>query len=343
VPSPVPVRDRNVYFVGAGLSCALGLPNTAMLLEGVIDLASRNRRWGRVERLDERLRVAFEYFYPDAVHEGYMPDVGDFFSALRTYLDVGSDLAGGLSDAPSLYRSLKSAIAHLLVEATRKCQPMLRAGHPYLEEMVQPGNIIVTSNWDLVVERYAQLHNVPLRLTGSSEEEVVLHKLHGSVDWCLGKHMRVRPVRQYAMLNEKLFGARPYRPAIPSRSARAEVALRVRVLESWSGALNALRLRATEPYMVTMARGKAGDLGPLRMVWRDAYGAISRAEHLEIVGYSMPPDDIEIRTLLRAGVQRGRQDLEEVMVRNPAPDVHDRVRRYLDRAVRSDYRGIAVV
>lgn len=56
----------------------------------------------------------------------------------------------------------------------------------------------------------------------------------------------------------------------------------------------------------------------------------------------MPPDDIEIRTLLRAGVERG-DNLSEVIVRNPTPDVHDRIRRYLDRNVKSDYRGIAVL
>jgi hypothetical protein len=313
-----------------------------MLLDGVLDLASRNRRWGRVERLDERLRDAFEYFYPDAVHEGYMPDVGDFFSALRTYLDVGADLAGGLHDAPLLYRSLKAAIAHLLIEATRRCNRRLRDGHPYLDEMVQPGHIIVTSNWDLVVERYAQLHGTPLRLIGAGEAEVVLLKLHGSVDWCLGRHMRqVAASGRYAMLNEKLFGERPYRPSIPSRTARAQLAMRIRALEDWSSALRATRSRAREPYMVTMARGKAGDLGPLRSIWRDAYGAISRAATLEIVGYSMPADDIEIRTLLRAGVQRGRQDLGELVVRNPAPDVHERIRRYLDRTVISDYRGVS--
>jgi hypothetical protein len=37
---------------------------------------------------------------------------------------------------------------------------------------------------------------------------------------------------------------------------------------------------------------------------------------LEVVGYSMPPDDIEIRTLLRAGVQRV-SGLDEVMVPSP--------------------------
>jgi hypothetical protein len=88
------------------------------------------------------------------------------------------------------------------------------------------------------------------------------------------------------------------------------------------------------------AVGLAGDLGPLRDTWRDAYGAISRASRLEIVGYSMPPDDIEIRTLLRAGVQRGREQLHELVVRNPETGVHERVRRYLDRTVTSKYQGV---
>ena len=53
-----------------------------------------------------------------------------------------------------------------------------------------------------------------------------------------------------------------------------------------------------------MARGKSGDLGPLTGIWKNAYSALSRARTLEIVGYSMPPDDIVIRTLLRAGALR---------------------------------------
>jgi hypothetical protein len=340
MPSPVPERNRNVYFVGAGLSCALGLPNTAMLLEGVLALASRAGRWQR-ERLDERLRAAFEFFYPDAVHAGYMPDVVDFFSALRTYLDVGADLAGGFRDAAPLHRALKFAIANLLIEGGRACEATLRHGHPFLDEMLQPGNIVVTSNWDLLLERYAQLRKIPLRLSGSGTDEIVLLKLHGSIDWCLGGSMRRKgSVGLYAMLSERLFGPRPYRPSLPARAARAGVPVRIRAIESRPGAWNlVLRSRASELLMVTMARGKAGDIGPLRSVWRDAYGAISRAQRLEIVGYAMPPDDTEIRTLLRAGVQRG-SPLDEVVVRNPAPDVHERVRRYLDRSVNSDYRGV---
>lgn len=342
MPSPLPLRESDVYFVGAGLSCALGLPNTAMLLDEVLDLADRSPRWNRLGLRDD-LERAFQFFYPDAVHEGYMPDVVDFFSALRTYLDVGAGLPGGFKDAPALYRSLRLAIAQVLIERTKQARHSIRASHPDLDQIVQPGNIVITSNWDVLIERYAQQRDVPVRLAGTGDpDELVLLKLHGSVDWCIGGHIsKAATVRNYATFSERMFATRSYQPSIPPKSDRAQMALRTRAIERWGSAWRIISSFSSEPYMVTMARGKTGDLGPLGDVWRDAYGALSRARSLEIIGYSMPPDDIEIRTLLRAGVQRG-EDLDGVIVRNPAPEVHLRVRQYLDRAVDSDYRGVAL-
>jgi hypothetical protein len=341
MPSPFPERERNVYFVGAGLSCAFGLPNTAMLLDGVLALTEKSP--SRMGDLATRLERAFKFFYPEAVHDGYRPDVVDFFSSLRTYLDVGAGLPGGFADAPQLYRSLKRAIVELLLAGTLKAEPEIGPGHPWLDELIRPGNIVITSNWDVLIERCAYLREVPVRLLGTGgDNELTLLKLHGSLDWCLGRHMRrllTSNTKGYATLNECLFPQRRYRPKLPPRNSRADLVLRIRALERWSRAPTQIRVRATEPHMVTMARGKSGDLGPLREIWRDAYGALSRARRLEIVGYSMPSDDIEIRTLLRAGVQRGAR-LDEVLVRNPAPEVHVRIRQYLDRSIKSDYRGV---
>ena len=229
----------------------------------------------------------------------------------------------------------------MLILKLRQCDGALRAGNSYLDQIVQPGNVIVTSNWDLLIERYARLRKVPLRLGGvGDDEELALLKLHGSLDWCLGRHARRRfSTGEYASLNERLFGPRPYTLGLPKGAAREGSVVRIRALEAWNSAWRMVRRGASEPHMVTMARGKSGDIGPLRNIWRDAYGAISRAATLEIVGYSIPPDDIEIRTLLRAGVQRG-DPLNEVIVRNPAPEVHVRVRQYLDSHITSEYRGV---
>jgi hypothetical protein len=120
MPAPTPARGRDVYFVGAGLSSAAGLPNTPSLIESVLTLAQQ-RPWLLTERLAERLKDAFRFFYPDAEYEGFRPGVVDFFSALRTFLDVGSGFPGdGFTDAPELYRVLKLAIANVLIEKLRE-------------------------------------------------------------------------------------------------------------------------------------------------------------------------------------------------------------------------------
>jgi hypothetical protein len=341
MPAPTPRRDRNVYFVGAGLSCALGLPNTPLLIESVLELSKRHNVWGQSEQLPSRLDRAFRFFYPDGKIDGFRPDVVDFFSSLRTFIDVGSGLPGtGFADAPALFRSLKYAIAHLLVERIRQVDEKLRLEHDYLQRMLSPGNVVVTSNWDLVLERYCALHGVPLRHSGSGDStEVAILKLHGSIDWCrIVDTSRALVGDEYSALTERLFGPHTYRTQLPTG---AEELVRVRGLESWNDCWRRIKSRTTELHMVTMVRIKSSELGPLQAVWRDAYAAISRARQLEIVGYSMPPDDVEIRTLIRAGIQRGRPG--NVVVRNPAPDVHDRFRSYLDRNIVSEYLPVNAI
>jgi hypothetical protein len=120
-----------VYFVGAGLSSAFGLPNTPSLITEAIDFSRRSRAsWLAEEDFAGKLSRAFRFFYPDATHAGFQPDVVDFFSTLRTYLDVGAGLVGtGFSDAPELYRLLRRAISHLLVDRTRRLDATTFGAH----------------------------------------------------------------------------------------------------------------------------------------------------------------------------------------------------------------------
>ena len=101
-----------------------------------------------------------------------------------------------------------------------------------------------------------------------------------------------------------------------------------------------IKSATNSPFMLTMSPAKGVGLSPLLGVWGNAYTCISAANVLTIVGYSLPPDDIEIRTLLRAGVHRGPKP-PQVDIRNPAPDVHARIRTLIDRGANSDYARIA--
>ena len=325
--------------VGAGLSCALGLPNTASLVATVLDAYEKGPPWRHSGPL-KSVNDAFKLFYPDGGNGDFRPDAVDFFSTLKSYIETAEGFPGGLKNARELNQALKFSIAKILIERLRICDQRLALGqHGYLNELVQPGNIIVTSNWDVAVERYAWHKRVPVRWSGYDPRELVVLKLHGSADWTLCSTGFLKSDADYALLRERMSQDRKYTVPLPGPGDRKNAVYRVRALENWKQAWSFVSSRTSEPHMVTMARGKAGDLGPLATVWRDAYAAISRAKTLEVVGYSMPDDDIEIRTLLRAGVERG-SNRPAIVVRNPAPDVHERVRRFLDHKITSNYQAV---
>jgi hypothetical protein len=331
-----PRRDRNVYFVGAGLSCAFGLPNTAALLTELTNNDALRRSLTK-----EVLKPAYEAFYPDGSKAHYLPDTVDFFSSLQAFIDIGAPGLPGtrLKDAAELLRSLKLGITQLLVTRIKEAEASGRLTPPrsdFLDEMIQPGAVFITTNWDLLIERYAHLRDVDIRRTGGpASSHLLLLKLHGSVDWCQWSDRREKSMD----LTDDFAILREVKNRLPLPPADATEIVRVRALEHWARCWQRISGRTDEPFLVTMYRGKGPELKSLTAVWEDAYNALSRAKALNIIGYSLPSDDLEIRTLLRAGIQRGKQRVN-VTVRNPAPDVHARIRAQVTHLITSDYSPV---
>lgn len=329
-----PARTRTVYVVGAGLSAALRLPNTRELLTRVHQLATAQKFWGQTRNLDPRLETAYKFLYPETSGTGFRPDAVDFFSLLKAYSQIGRGLTDGLLGSGALLTDLKFAIANALVYDLREVEATLKNSHAELDRILSPGNVVITLNWDMMIERYAFLHNVPVRLLGEpSSGEVLLLKLHGSIDWTLDSDAtKNRDSSNYSSLRERLVQTRPYTLALKDD----ETILRTRALENWTDCWRKIKSRTQEPFIVTMSQGKASELERIRGIWDTAYYALSSAKEIQIVGYSMPHDDVEVRALLRAGISRGTSS-PKVLVQNPAPDVHDRIRNYLERKIASNY------
>jgi hypothetical protein len=327
-----PTRKWDTYFLGAGFSRSVGLPNTAELLTEVHALAKRE---GLV--LDDHLRAAYRYFYPEEA-SSFIPEAVDFFSVLRANEDVAYGMPGAF-EHPGLLNDLRLAVVRLLCERTRDL-PIPNGGWSNVDRIIQPGRVIITSNWDLFVEYYAGLRNVPLRLGGQpSGNHVTLLKLHGSVDWTHASDRRDRPDADFAALREMQNPKRSWTVPIAG-----EDVLRIRAVENMARSWQFIKARTARPLMITMSLGKTVDMTPIHSMWEDAYYALSATRHLRIIGYSMPDDDIEIRTLLRAGIARGAGRLQDprgagaqVTVMNPETQVHIRVRTLVSRTAVSDY------
>src|SRR5262245_19938991 len=189
-------RKWETYFLGAGFSRSVGLPNTAELLTEVHALAHRE---GLV--LEEHLRSAYRYFYPEEALS-FIPEAVDFFSVLRANEDVARGMPGAFEHA-SLLNDLRLAVTRLLCERTRDLD-IPSGGRANVDRIIRSGRFILTSNWDVFIEYYASVRDVPLRLGGEpSDDHLTLIKLHGSVDWT---HASVRrsdqPDLDFAALRE---------------------------------------------------------------------------------------------------------------------------------------------
>ena len=319
-----------MFLLGAGFSKALGLPNTAELLVEVHKLAE-----ARALSINSRLKDAYKFFYPEE-STTFVPDVVDFFSVLRAYEDVAGitdsgqpRFAGGFRHT-GLLRELRLIVVRLLCDRLREID-IPANGWPNVEQMLKPGNVVITSNWDLCVEWFAFSRGIRLRLGGAPDDRtLVLIKLHGSLDWTEpGFRKAGSSDADFSVLRELQNTNRPY------RIDQAEM-LRVHAVENMSRSWQFIKARTSRPHMIMMSQGKTVDMSPIKSMWDDAYAALCAAREARIIGYSLPADDVEIRTLLRAGASRAGRSAK-VVVQNPDPGVHVRVRTYVSRTAESDY------
>lgn len=357
------IRDRKVYFLGAGFSKAFGLPLTDELLTELRDLAKRpeghflNKNANK-QSFNERLDSVIQAIYPDGRINGYQPSAVDFFSTVSTFVNLTKksstpEDSGSLPNSsfpggnPSDYlKTLKMGISKILASKTESFINGNTIGKE-VKDIVKPGNVIITSNWDLLVEYIAKEQNISLTRrypprNDHRDKSLTLLKLHGSVDWTTfgdvraGNNTKPNILRK---LETKSQGYTDRSYPLPTQPNTDDV---FRISWPKDSAWQSIEAATHVPYILTMATGKSDDLGPLQDIWSDAYKAIGSAKDFHIVGYSMPDDDAEIRTLMRAGVIRGDLDGSKlkVHVNNPSPDVHDRIRRYIHSPIDSNYSGV---
>jgi SIR2-like domain len=337
-----------VLFIGAGASRAASLPLTEELLSRV--LGTGRPSWTRVhsERIwRAQLLNAFRVLYPLGDSPGFQPRVTDFF----TLLEVVASVHGGRVRLPIEARQL---LADLQNEIALGLSHDLNAlsydelPHSRWFSATSSPRIVITTNWDTVVERSAQkvgkevLFSWPRdkngrRLARLRRDQLLILKLHGSIDWGLATQRthRYRAAQWYSLLTDPI--------GVTSHFTRgritADTPLRSRVLE---GTASPNQVYFVAPLMATMAFGKQWSIAALESVWDDAYWSLSRARAISLVGYSFPDDDLEIRSLLRVTTRKpSASELDPnvlIEVVNPSPDAHDRARNALGGVALSDFR-----
>lgn len=190
------MNDYRIFILGAGFSYAAGLPLAQELWNEVLNRA-RKIDW-IIDELDYELNEYNRF----RKSRGEEVSSNDFdFEDFLGFLDVEHSLGFQGSDTLTkegnkLQLVLKWLIAQVIVERTPTPDNLPEC---YLEfaKTLQSHDLVITFNYDTVLEASLDMVGKPYRLfptryteinemsgtVDSSHDEVVILKLHGSVDW----------------------------------------------------------------------------------------------------------------------------------------------------------------
>jgi hypothetical protein len=261
-----------VPILGAGFSKAAGLPLMPELAEAVVPI---------------EIRQIHDIFSGRDIGS---PDSVDLEEILSSF-DFERLLSGTIGETDGFgSRSILSMIAATIInamgdsveKASEQFQPFFNSAIRLLGN----AEAVITTNWDTLAEIVLRLVDRQVVYRASEPPELPVLKLNGSVDW-----FRVAPSEGSA-LSDRLYA--PIGDGYVRYKQFSEGPQLFFANDKTRKQMDRLQFGIVAP---THFRDLPDQF--LRQVWRDAYNTLRRAEHIIVVGYSLPETDIAVRYLLQ--------------------------------------------
>ena len=315
---------ERVFVLGAGFSQPAGLPLGADLLERARRYVARF--FSSENHLEWALTEYRQYLADTEGDESDLVDVETFAEYLdnRHYLGMlGSDTWSEQGNRDQLL--LRWGIGGALYKQTPQGSAIPPAYLRFAEGL-RPMDLVVTFNYDLLLERSLEQIGVPYRrfpfrpdsfqttaddLESSLDyNEVVLLKLHGSIDWIDERPYRSMiaaqiedgqpDVAEYIRQSDIAFGSQAtivQRPLVEGDGGDRTNS--IRVIKNLDEYYRRSGFATGHPPLIlppSHAKLLYGD--PLRFLWRGLGRGSERVGGVIIVGYSIPPADRYSRQML---------------------------------------------
>lgn len=325
--------DNTAVVVGAGFSTAAGLPSTAELLDGFIDATIDD---GSIGVLRPEISAHLQAFWRAVFGWNATkrpPTFEDHFTAIDLAANTGHQL--GAFYTPARLRAIRRLSLHRVFETLDK-RFSLNADILKLIVALTGGanNSVVSTNWDIVVERHCREANkrfnygVPMEqigggVVGSSGLRVL--KLHGSSNWCYCDTCRrlfaystmdgKGTLKDWVFLEQRDF------EALQDAKATNELSLyRDLVVNEPKCTHCGVRLSTR---VATFSFDKALGFYQFHGVWEEALRQLRSANRWIFIGYSLPEADFELRHLLKtaqlAGQANRKLEIEVVLREDLGP------------------------
>ena len=328
-----------VFILGAGASKQAGAP----LMANFLDVANDLLRAGRVDKSKPNFERVFAAIGGlQAVHSKAQLDLNNI-EAIFTALELGKVIqrlpGTEVSDIPQTIADLKEVIVKTL-EATLPFpteRGYIGVPHPYdafagaikylrADAFPAQTSSVITFNYDLAVDialyREGLGPNYIIEPAPRAPEGVDLLKLHGSLNWATETASRkIRPLHLDNYFQKY---------SIRGFTNHSEIHLPIgsQLVEYFAHHAQRCVAVEVEPVIVPPSWNKADYHHALSDVWAAAAKHLSEAEHIFVMGYSLPETDSFFRHLFALG-SVGKTALRSLVVFNPDQAVDARFRALL--------------
>jgi len=257
----------------------------------------------------EQVRRLIDYLYPGFDRkEGNYPNIEDFLNLawMAKQFNNRNFVRSERWDADQIQKVISKTIKSVVDLILQKQEDKRKQSFikTFVDGVIRPGDVIITFNWDTTIEsalvNHPTIHLVKERYIGTGEglqEDVVLMKPHGSVDW----EARIE-----------------YRQDLLNRRHR--------------------RIFSDIPLIVPPLAAKDFSLPIFQKIWRSVFEAVSDAEEIFILGYSLPQEDQFARFVFRRAIRqnfldhkKGRKKEVSIQVINKSGDVRETFERVIGK------------
>jgi hypothetical protein len=304
------MASRRVYILGAGVSAACGIP----VAKDILRAAMVKLRDDSAEKAAE-VHKLLAYLYPGFDrHLRTYPNIEDFLNLLEMAKQFNTQDFIKSSVWP---KSRLRRVSDLTLKAVTdylwefmQSEEKYKVIRDFAEEAIQPGDVVITFNWDTTIEHALHLHRdeptfVYTYSRPRKKDEITLLKPHGSIDWFRKSELPKGIKKEDLEVLDK------------SLAAFTRFDFRKN-----------LSLADKTPVIVPPVSSKAFKFPFLKETWVSLYWAVSQATELYVIGYSLPPEDQFARMVLRRAIRSNvsnatKHEKEKLRVRiyNPDPAV----------------------
>lgn len=309
--------DKTLYILGAGFSKTFGLPLANEFLRVLIEE-------GVSETFADKIDTTCRNFYPNyRTALANYPNVEDFYNYFHSLINYHDLLQ---SDANQYMRSFRREFnLEVCAFLENKVRSISKEDEVYIDEFckqLKPGDAIITFNWDNILETYLEKHKKKFVFNLKSDsilDEIVILKLHGSIDWFSGFVLPdIESVYQLILEYEDNDGRKRYL---------------LRALQK--GLTDQLRREGQDAFIVPPLLYKDELLKTIDCIWGDAYTLMRNYHKKVYIGYSLPKEDMMTRILCTsyhyyANIEQDTSldGKELILVINPQEEMESHYKKY---------------